>query len=90
MDRRAKADGFVAADERLVGTVESLSAEARETASFTWFLPYPVGIELYAGMRLSEIAQHQWDVLVAFDPAATIPVATAGVALDVLTDRPAS
>lgn len=85
LDRPAQADGFVAADERLVSALEGLSAATRESASFQWFLPFPIGIEVFAAMRLSEAAQHAWDVRVAFDPAATLPAATAGALLDALT-----
>jgi uncharacterized protein (TIGR03083 family) len=85
LDRQAQATGFVESNERLVSTLEELPAETRENAAFTWFLPFPVGIEIFAGMRLSELAQHAWDVRVAFDPADAIPDDVAGTMLDVIT-----
>jgi uncharacterized protein (TIGR03083 family) len=85
LDGPAQAAGFLESDDRLVRALEELPAETRESASFTWFLPFPVGIEIFAGMRLSELAQHAWDVRVAFDPADAIPDDVAGTMLDVLT-----
>lgn len=85
LDGAAQAAGFVESDDRLVRALEELPAGTRESASFTWFLPFPVGIEIFAGMRLSELAQHAWDVRVAFDPADAIPDEVAGTMLDVLT-----
>ena len=85
LERPAKADNFVAANGRLVAALEELPAQTREDAAFSWLLPFPIGIELFAGMRLSEAVQHGWDVRVAFDPAATLPAESAGVLLDVLT-----
>jgi uncharacterized protein (TIGR03083 family) len=85
LDGPAQAAGFLDTNERLVSTLEGLPAQTRERASFTWFLPFPVGIEIFAGMRLSELAQHAWDVRVAFDPTDSIPDDVAGTMLDVLT-----
>jgi uncharacterized protein (TIGR03083 family) len=85
LDGPARAAGFLESDDRLAQALEELPAGARESASFTWFLPFPVGIEVFAGMRLSELAQHAWDVRVAFDPADAIPDDVAGTVLDVIT-----
>ena len=85
LDRRAKTDGFITANERLVSTLEGLSPDIREDASFSWVLPFPIGIELFSAMRLTETAQHAWDVRVAEDPAATLPAEAAGPLLDALT-----
>jgi uncharacterized protein (TIGR03083 family) len=85
LDRRAQARGFVDADERLVAALEALPTDTRDGASFMWFMPFPVGVEIFAGMRLSELAQHAWDVRVAFDPAAQLPEPVAGALLDVIT-----
>jgi hypothetical protein len=58
LDGPARAAGFLESDDRLVQALEELPAGTRESASFPWFLPFPVGIEVFAGMRLSELAQH--------------------------------
>ena len=46
------------------------------------FLPEPVDLATAAGMRLNEFALHAWDVLVAFDPAVTVPSSAAGLLVD--------
>lgn len=67
------AEGFLAANERLVEAYEALDATAREQLQVDLgFLPYPVDVATAGRFRLSEFALHQWDVAVAFDPSATV------------------
>ncbi len=78
MTPREQADGFVAADARLVKSVEVLDAEQRQSLRLDMgFLPEPVPMSTYAGMRLNEAAHHSWDVRVALDPEAAIDAGTA-------------
>jgi uncharacterized protein (TIGR03083 family) len=68
-----QAASFVAADELLVKKLESLDDEALATKKIdVGFLPAPIDIAFLAGMRLSEVGLHRWDVEVAFDPAARV------------------
>ena len=84
---REQADGYLAADAVLVQAVESLTPEQRAGLSVDLgFLPAPVPVATYAGMRLNEAAQHSWDVRVAFDEEATIDDATARLLVDHLAD----
>lgn len=77
---REQAAGFLAADEELVTALEALTAEQRKTLSITLgFLPSPVPLAAYTGMRLNEAAQHSWDVRVPLDPGAVIPAETAAL-----------
>jgi uncharacterized protein (TIGR03083 family) len=73
MTPETQAANFVVSDRELVEAYESLSDEAvaHETVDLG-FLPEPLGIEMVAAMRLSELALHRWDIEVAFDPAATV------------------
>lgn len=84
LDPSAQAQGFLTANAGLVEALEGLDADTRDTASFMWFLPFPVGIDLFAGLRLNETAQHAWDVRVAVDPGATLSDLQADALVDVM------
>jgi len=73
MGPREQADGFLANDEELVVALEALSPDQRQSLTVdVGFLPEPMPLTGFAGMRLSEAAQHSWDVRVAFAPDATL------------------
>jgi len=75
-----QAAGFLAADKELVTALEALTAEQSQTLRIkVGFLPAPLSLASYAGMRLNEAAQHSWDVRVALDPGATISGQTAAL-----------
>ena len=77
---REQATNFLDHDARLVAAFEALTSEQRTTAQVDLgFLPAPLPLASYAGMRLNETAQHSWDVRVAFDPSAAIPADVAAV-----------
>ena len=64
-DQRA---GFVQHGGALIDAWEALTPERLESLEVTVsFLPAPVTAAGYAGMRLSEAAQHGWDARVALD-----------------------
>jgi uncharacterized protein (TIGR03083 family) len=48
------------------------------------FLPEPVPVLVPLGMRLNELANHAWDVRVAFDPDTAVDAASAAVLVDLL------
>ena len=48
------------------------------------YLPEPAPLDLFAGLRLNELALHAWDVDVAFDSAATLDPAVASVLVELL------
>jgi uncharacterized protein (TIGR03083 family) len=78
MSPREQADGFLAADTTLVGAIEALTAEQRDSLQVDLgFLPAPVPVATYVAMRLGEAAAHSWDVRVAFDEDAAIEDETA-------------
>jgi uncharacterized protein (TIGR03083 family) len=85
MSPEVQAAQFVVVDRALVEAYESLDAKAlADDTVDVGFLPQPVGIDMVAAMRLSEVALHRWDVEVAFDPAATVPEYLAAPALQLL------
>jgi uncharacterized protein (TIGR03083 family) len=70
---RGQADAFLASDDALVATFEALTPEQRSDLQVDLgFLPAPLPLASYAGMRLNEAAQHSWDVRVASDDHAAI------------------
>ena len=73
MSPREQAVAFLVQDARTHAAFEALTSEQRESLELDLgFLPAPVSVATYAGMRLNETAQHGWDVRVAFDPDATV------------------
>jgi len=80
MGPREQATNFLDHDARLVAAFEALTAEQRTTTAVDLgFLPEPLPLASFAGMRLSESAQHSWDARVASDPSAAIPADVAAV-----------
>ena len=80
MSPREQATNFLDHDGRLVAAFEALTSERRMTVQFDLgFLPEPLSLASFAGMRLNESAQHSWDVRVAFDASAAIPADVAAV-----------
>ncbi len=66
------------ADAILLEHLEGLDEDRRATFHFTMG-PLEVDFEGFVGLRLNEHALHTWDIEEAFDPAAVIPEAIAGV-----------
>ena len=68
-----KASNFVAANERLVEAFEGLDeAAVADRKLDLGFLPAPVDVSFFAGMRLGEVGLHTWDIDVAFDRNAAV------------------
>jgi uncharacterized protein (TIGR03083 family) len=77
---RDQGAGFLAADEKLITALEALTAvQSRTLLIKVGFMPAPLALATYAGMRLNEAAQHSWDVRVALDPSAAISGQTAAL-----------
>ncbi len=87
MSPREQADAFVTSDAELVAAYEALTPEQRSELQVSLgFLPAPVALASYAGMRLNEAAQHSWDARVAFDDDAAIDETTASLLVDHFAD----
>ncbi|WP_433796238.1 maleylpyruvate isomerase family mycothiol-dependent enzyme [Actinoplanes sp. CA-252034] len=78
-----QASGSITANEELVTGLESVPEERHEQLRVKTFLPEPVPLALFAAVRLSEVAQHTWDVRVGVDPAATL----AGESAEILAEH---
>jgi len=79
----AQAADFVSTNADLVGRYEGIDAATRESLHIDLgFLPQPVDLATAAGLRLNEFALHRWDVVVAFDPSATLTSAEASALID--------
>ena len=82
---RAQAEGFLEHDGRWLELVEALTPEQRSSLIVDLgFLPEPVPLVTALGMRLNEVANHSWDVRVAFDPHAGVDAGSAAVLVDLL------
>ncbi|VVJ22149.1 Uncharacterised protein [Amycolatopsis camponoti] len=82
---RAQAEGFLEHNGRWLETVEAFTPEQRSSLTVDLgFLPEPVPLATAVGMRLSEVANHSWDVRVAFDPDAGVDAGSAAVLVDLL------
>lgn len=87
MSPREQADAFVTSDAELVSAYEALTPEQRSELQVSLgFLPAPLALASYAGMRLNEAAQHSWDARVAFDDDAAIDETTASLLVDHFAD----
>ncbi|HWO59092.1 MAG TPA: maleylpyruvate isomerase family mycothiol-dependent enzyme [Umezawaea sp.] len=82
---RAQVEGFLEHNGRWLDLVEALTPEQRSSMTVDLgFLPEPVPLATALGMRLSEVANHSWDVRVAFDPEAGVDAGSAEVLLELL------
>ncbi|HEY2793339.1 MAG TPA: maleylpyruvate isomerase family mycothiol-dependent enzyme [Micromonosporaceae bacterium] len=73
-------DGFIEHDAALVAALNALDDQQRETLQVSvGFLPFPLAVAPFAGLRLSETTQHGWDVRVAGDKTAELSGESAGV-----------
>jgi uncharacterized protein (TIGR03083 family) len=82
---RAQAEGFLEHNGRWLDTVEALTPEQRSSLTVDLgYLPEPVPLVTALGMRLSEVANHSWDVRVGVDPDARLDAESAEVLVDLL------
>jgi uncharacterized protein (TIGR03083 family) len=73
MSPEDQASGFVAANEGLVHAYAALSSEDWSTKMVdVGFLPAPIDISFFAGIRLIEVGLHRWDIDVATDAGAAV------------------
>jgi uncharacterized protein (TIGR03083 family) len=69
--------GWLAGDAELIAAFEGLTPDQHATLKLKTFLPDPVPVALFAGLRLNESSLHSWDIRVAVDPAAGLGAETA-------------
>ncbi|MET7395773.1 maleylpyruvate isomerase N-terminal domain-containing protein [Dactylosporangium sp. NPDC005572] len=74
---------FPVANQRLVEAYEAFTPEQRGSHRIdVGWMPEPVDVATSAVLRLTEFGYHQWDVRVAFDPAAALDPAAAALMND--------
>jgi len=78
---RAKADGALAEDERVLQDIEAVSPEEWDQLTFD-FGPVTVGLNVTVALRLNEHAFHTWDIEVMFDDEARLPPDATTVIVD--------
>ncbi|WP_212995854.1 maleylpyruvate isomerase family mycothiol-dependent enzyme [Winogradskya consettensis] len=68
-----QAAGWATSDAALVTALEAIPEERHDELKVDMgFLPEPIPLASFAAMRLSEVAQHSWDVRVGADPEAAL------------------
>jgi uncharacterized protein (TIGR03083 family) len=77
----AQRDDALAADAALLARIEAVPPEEKSTFASAMG-PMTLGFAQFVGMRLNEHAFHTWDIEVAADPSATIPVPVAALVVD--------
>jgi uncharacterized protein (TIGR03083 family) len=80
---RAQADDGLAADAALLARLDAVTADEQDGLRLS-IGPLDVDFAEFVGLRLNEHTVHTWDVEVAIDPAATIPVTLAAFVVDSL------
>lgn len=71
---------FLEHDRALVDAFASLTPEQQADLPVpVGFLPAPVDVATYAGLRLGEVAHHSWDVRVAGDPGTSLLASSTAV-----------
>ncbi|MEU4623491.1 maleylpyruvate isomerase family mycothiol-dependent enzyme [Actinoplanes sp. NPDC023801] len=79
LNPQEQATGSITSNRALVTDLESVPDDRHDALRVKTFLPEPVSFALFAALRLSEVAQHTWDVRVGLDPAATLNEGSAEV-----------
>ncbi|WP_305788697.1 maleylpyruvate isomerase family mycothiol-dependent enzyme [Symbioplanes lichenis] len=67
-----QATGWQESNAALVAAFEAIPESRHDELKVTTFLPEPVPLASFAGLRLSEVAPHGWDVRAGLDPAAAL------------------
>lgn len=77
-----QAAGFLEHHAAIVELLEGLDDEQRRTLTVDLgFMPAPVPLSTFVGMRLNEVANHAWDARAGLDPQAGIEPASADLVL---------
>ena len=78
---RGKADDALVADRQLVDDLEALTDEDKDGLEFA-LGPLTLSPTEFVALRLNEHALHTWDVEVALEPDAIVPVEAAALVVD--------
>jgi uncharacterized protein (TIGR03083 family) len=67
-----QAAGMLRSDAALIEAFEAIGEERHDELKLKTFLPEPVPLATFVGLRLSETSPHSWDVRAGLDPAAEL------------------
>ncbi|MBM2623779.1 maleylpyruvate isomerase N-terminal domain-containing protein [Actinoplanes sp. LDG1-06] len=82
----AQAADWRESDEAFVAALEALTPEQHETITVNpGFLPEPVPLASFAGLRLNEVANHTWDIRAGLDPQAGLLPGSAALLVEHLS-----
>ncbi len=86
LDDVAATERSIAANEALLGRLESLTPDQHETLVVPFFTG-PTPLPMFSAFRLAEHAVHTWDVAVTRDPADELVPEAAQIILDAVVAR---
>ena len=79
---------FLDSDTELVAAFEALDEQQRTALTLpVGFMPAPMSVAAFGGMRLNKATQHSWDVRVAGDPDAGLLADTAEVLAELFSSE---
>jgi uncharacterized protein (TIGR03083 family) len=82
-----QAAGWAGSDAALLTALEAVPQDRHEDIRVPiGFLPEPLPLSSFAGMRLSEVSAHVWDVRAGVEPGAALPESSAGLLAEHLSD----
>lgn len=83
-----QANEAIRANAEYLATLDGLSGEQREQLTIDLgFLPHPVPLIIAAGMRLNEVALHNWDIAAGISETAEVDEPAAVTMLDLFSDE---
>jgi uncharacterized protein (TIGR03083 family) len=88
MNAEQKRAGYLAQSAALLSGFEALDQQQRDSLEVgVFYMPAPLPVATFAGLRLNETALHGWDVRVAVDPAAELHAKSAELLAELFADR---
>ena len=83
-----KRAGYLAHSAALVSAFEALDEQQRNSLEIgVFYMPAPLPVATFAGLRLNESALHGWDVRVGVDPDAELHARSADLLAELLSDQ---
>jgi uncharacterized protein (TIGR03083 family) len=88
MSADEKRAGYLEHSEVLIGAFEALDRQQRDSLDVgVSYMPAPLPVATFAGMRLNESALHGWDIRVGVDSDAELHAGSAELLAELLTDQ---
>jgi uncharacterized protein (TIGR03083 family) len=88
MSASEKRAGYLEQSAALVNTFEALDRAQRDSLKIgVFYMPAPLPVATFAGLRLNESALHGWDVRVGLDPEAELHASSAELLAELMSDE---